>query len=166
MKKFSNEYLSFNVNPDQKYENINIDGIIFNPSKYNSMIILGANPPDILGNYSGTSLPFPSYDIAFENTINKYIIDQHGSFNINFKYPNSYYNKLGSEYVKPHLKLLFNDENGNMYGKIVTILLGNGIPYRSLGNKNTKYIKNRVNDNIPFQTQFKILETSYYPNRM
>jgi hypothetical protein len=52
-----------------------------------------------------------------------------------------------------------------MYGKIVTIILGNGIPYRSLCNKNTTYIK-RVNDNIPFQTQFKILETSYYPNRM
>lgn len=105
MKKFSNEYLSFTVNPDEKYKNININGIIFNPSKYNSMIILGANPPDILGNYSGSSLPFPSYDIAFNNTVNKYIIDQNGSFDINFKYPNSYYKPDG--YTKVISPIIF-----------------------------------------------------------
>ena len=105
MKKFSNEYLSFTVNPDEKYKNININGVIFNPSKYNSMIILGANPPDILGNYSGSSLPFPSYDIAFDNTVNKYIIDQNGSFDINFKYPNSYYKSDG--YTKVISPIIF-----------------------------------------------------------
>jgi hypothetical protein len=127
-----------------------------------------SSPSDSIHSFSGSGLPFPSEDIAYSNSpnIGRVELGKDGSFVIKIIYPNSYYNKLGSEYVKPHLKLLFNDENGNMYGKIVTILLGNGIPYRSLGNKNTKYIKNRVNDNIPFQTQFKILETSYYPNRM
>jgi len=112
MKKFSNEYLSFTVNPDEKYENISIDGIIFNPSKYTSMVLIGANPPDRLGNYSGTSLPFPCFDIAFDNTVNKHTIDQTGSFNINFKYPNSYYKPDG--YTKIVSPIIFVLDNMNI----------------------------------------------------
>ena len=123
-----------------------------------------SSPCDNIHSFSGSGLPFPNEDIAYSNSpnIGRAVLGKDGSFNIKFVYPNSYYKKLGAEYVKPHVKLLFSDEYNNVYGKIVTILLGNGTPYRHLKSHKNTHANININDNIPFQTQFKILESKHY----
>ena len=70
--KINNKYISGDITIDKKTV------LISGTKKHNNTInIMAANPPDILGNYSGTSLPFPSTDIAFENTKNKFNIPNH-----------------------------------------------------------------------------------------
>jgi hypothetical protein len=153
-----------------------VNGVIKDPLR-SQLLTLGKqvyvqywapSPSDNMHSFSGSGLPFPSEDIAYSNSpnIGRTVLGKDGSFSIKIIYPNSYYKQLGADYVKPHVKLLFGDENGNIYGKIVTILLGNGTPFRALTcDKNTTQMVRRINDNVPFQTQFKILEaTSYYPN--
>ena len=93
-----------------------------------------AAPPDYRHCISGSGLPYPNEDVAFESSpnIGKHPLGKDGSFSIKLKYPNSYYKNIGSIYVKPSVKVLFIDEQGTMYGKIISIVLGEGIPNRSL----------------------------------
>lgn len=111
MKTYSNEYLNFIVTPNESLKTITIQGNILNPGSYKLMILLAPNPPDNLSNYSGNSLPFPCFDIAFDNTINKYMIPSNGYFNTVFKYPNSYYKSDGRTKVTSPLVFLLDDNN-------------------------------------------------------
>jgi hypothetical protein len=83
---FNNQYVSAKITMLENNK-IQIKGSV---KGYNKIQIIAPNPPDKLGNYSGNSLPFPSRDIAFENTKNKYIVNGE-KFDIIFNYPNSYY---------------------------------------------------------------------------
>jgi hypothetical protein len=154
-----------------------IDGIIKDPLR-STLLSTGSqiyvqywasSPPDSRHSFSGSGLPFHNEEMAYSNSpnIGRVLLGNDSSFSIKLLYPNSYYKKLGSDYVKPNVKLLFSDENGNMYGKIVTVILGNGIPYRSLTLNKKKMLEDQMFynklDKIPSRTQFKILEASYYP---
>jgi hypothetical protein len=71
------------------------------------MVIIAPNPPDRRTSYSGTSLPFPSEDIAFENTKNYFEIKNDGRVNTEFLYPNSYYSPDGyTKIISPILVYL------------------------------------------------------------
>lgn len=89
--------------------NLIIKGTLHNPALYKNKTIKAANPPDIRTSYSGTALPFPSEEIAFENTKNHSIIDNSGVIDITFKYPNSYYSPCGCIKIKSPIMLLLDD---------------------------------------------------------
>lgn len=91
-------------------------------------------PPDVRQCVSGSGLPFPNEEVAFENSpnIGKIPLGSDGSFSIKLKYPNSHYRNLGALYVRPNVKVLFVDESGNMYGKILSVVLGEGTPDRTI----------------------------------
>jgi len=84
--KYNNEYVSGNIDFLEN-GNIKIQGKLLKNAKVD---IIASNPPDKLANYSGNSLPFPSTSIAFENTVNKFKIEN-THFSTEFIYPNSYY---------------------------------------------------------------------------
>ena len=70
--------------------------------------VIAANPIDKMSNYSGSGLPFPCADIAFENTPNlKHITTS--SFGATFEYPNSYYLPNGIDKVPPTIYLIVDD---------------------------------------------------------
>jgi hypothetical protein len=157
-----------------------VDGIIKDPLR--SLLLStgkqiyvqywASSPPDSRHSFSGSGLPFPNEEMAYSNSPNvgRALLGNDGSFSIKLLYPNSYYKTLGSDYVKPTVKLIFSDEDGNMYGKIVTVILGDGIPYRSLTlNKKRNSLKGPMfysgTDSLPSRTQFQILESSYYPEK-
>jgi hypothetical protein len=81
------------------------------------------SPPENRHSLSGSRLPFPCEDIAFSNSpnIGRSVLGKDASFNIKMNYPNGYYKNLGSEYVNPNVKLLVSDEEGNIYGKIISV---------------------------------------------
>jgi hypothetical protein len=89
--------------------NITIKGTLHNPASYKNKIIKAPNPPDIRTSYSGTALPFPSEEMAFENTKNHSVIDNTGIIDVNFKYPNSYYSPCGCIKIKSPIMLILDD---------------------------------------------------------
>jgi len=104
--KYNNEYVSGNITILNN--EIQISGKLHKNIKVH---IISANPPDKLINYSGDSLPFPSTEIAFENTNNKYEIIGN-SYDTTFSYPNSYYciSNL-NEKIPPAVYFVINPES-------------------------------------------------------
>jgi hypothetical protein len=93
-----------------------------------------ANPMIRNYSYSGSGLPYPNPEVAYHNTPNSGLInpednDQDQEFIITLKHPSEYYVKLGKKLLKPHVHLLLVDQN-----KIITVVIGDAIPNRSLTN--------------------------------
>jgi hypothetical protein len=100
---FNDEYTSFSVAFNGDHSLLQITGSVKNNALYNSVVIIAANPIDRMSNYSGSGLPFPNYEIAFENTPNIHKVDSSGLFNISFKYPNSFYMPDGINKIIPSI---------------------------------------------------------------
>ena len=128
-----------------------------------------ANPPTYNANFSGSGLPYPTEEIAFENTPNRGVVEViNGKFSISIKYPNSYYINMGTVYIEPNIRLILCDKNNKEIGEVVYVNLGEGIPFRTLTwpvqrnwNKGSEFY---VNKDLPVRTQFQILVDSAYPS--
>lgn len=89
--EFRNEYISCRVDFIDNCQHIQISGIVNNRSAFKNVLLIAPNPIDKRASYSGTGLPFPCADVAFEGSENMYDIPETGAFNTTFTYPNSYY---------------------------------------------------------------------------
>lgn len=129
------------------------------------------NPPDYRTSFSGSGIPFPNPDIAFENTPNRgSVVTQGGSFEFKVRYPNAFYLGLGSKYVEPTVFVKICDGTNNT--KIHNITLGKGIPFRMCTypptTKNVRprngplFYSGRIN--LPIRSQEQILRDSGYPS--
>ena len=105
---FNDEYTAFNITVNSDHSTLKIDGSIKNYTLYKDIIIIASNPINRMSNYSGSGLPYPNYEIAFENTPNIHKIETSGIFNITFKYPNSFYMPDGINKIKPSIYFVFN----------------------------------------------------------
>ena len=135
-----------------------------------TIIFWASNPPTYNTSYSGSGLPYPNSDIAYENTPNQGAVKAvNGKFEFRVRYPNSYYVGLGSLYIEPFVYIKVCEEGSD--GKVETIKLGNGIPFRSLSyppiayntaaRKDPTFYKGR--NDLPHRSQEKILRDSGYP---
>lgn len=88
-----------------------IKGSLKNPSKFTKKLIVAPNPPDYRTSYSGSALPFPCQEIAFEKTKNFYEIKDNGVIDVKFLYPNSYYNPEGTHKVTSPFVLILDNNN-------------------------------------------------------
>jgi|TARA_B110001450_G_scaffold255197_1_gene282139 hypothetical protein len=146
--KINNKYISGNITIDKI--NVNFSG---KKLCKNNINITAANPPDILGNYSGSSLPFPNTTIAFEQTQNKFEITSQ-NFDIKLLYPNSYYCILnGKEKILPTIYI--SDEN---YDNIISVTLEDNCPLKTLISRNHNNLPEFYNDKnhvLPTTTGYK-----------
>lgn len=98
---FNNNYVQCHVfiQGDQ----VVLQGNVIGLSEFEYVEIVAANPIDRMQSYSGSGLPFPCANIAFENTPNykKITNDDGGEFRLFFLYPNSYYTEDGITRVPP-----------------------------------------------------------------
>ena len=132
--------------------------------KYNA-----SSPPTYNNSYSGSALPFPNENIAFENTPNKGVAKViNGSFEFTIKYPNSYYTNLGNDLVSPEVKIIIVNNDNNKVSDMKIFKLGNSVPFRTLTwpvernwNKGALFYDNK---NLPIRTQYEILLDSAYPS--
>lgn len=127
-----------------------------------------AAPANRLYSYSGSGLPFSSYEQAFEGTPNKgtafYL---NGKFFINLEdVPNSFYLDLGSELVPPTVFVSFKS-NGQPLE--YTLQMTDGIPFRLLSYHPSR---NAAADNfyakqesLPVRSQEAILMASAHPGK-
>ena len=136
-----------------------------------TIIYWAANPPTYNGSFTGSGLPFPNAEIAYENSVNQGKVKTTGGhYEFRINYPNSYYTDLGNNFVEPcvHIKIV------QPYGEniIKTINLNNSIPFRSLRHSNGERTITTRDDNsfyigrdaLPFRSQEEILRDSGYPN--
>ena len=116
------------MNVTIKNSTILINGSINIPFK-NAMLIAPA-PIDTMQNYSGSGLPFPNSEIAFENTPNKKIITNN-SYNATFIYPNSYY--IHDDLQPPVIHLVVDNKIIDKY------VLPNILPLKTLTHRNMRF---------------------------
>lgn len=112
IKKISDNYITCVF--ESNGLNLTIKGTLHNPGVYKNKIIKAPNPVDMRTSFSGSALPFPNEEIAFENTKNHSIIDNTGVIDITFKYPNSYYLPCGLKKIKSPIFFIL-DDNKIMY---------------------------------------------------
>jgi hypothetical protein len=129
-----------------------------------------ANPPTYMESVSGSALPYPNEEVAFENTPNKGMITigSDAGFRIILQYPNKYYDQLGRILVPPQVRLRFLDEKNRPLSSWLVVSLGEGIPYRSLSwSEKRKWSQGPLffagREALPVRTQAQILEDSGYP---
>lgn len=106
-KFFSDDYVTLRVEVNGR--KVEVNGNLNNPAKYKKKVVTAPNPPDIRNSYSGTALPFPCEEIAFENTINYKEIDS-GHINVTFDFPNSYYAPGGVSKIKSPIMIIIDDK--------------------------------------------------------
>ena len=135
-----------------------------------TVVFWAANPATYSTSYSGSSLPYASPSMAFENTPNKGAVKvrSDGSFEFKVQYPNSFYSGLGSLYHPPKVYVkVCNDSQDN---KVQSITLGEGTPYRLLSyppppssapRRNPLFYDGR--DDLPVRSQEQVLRDSGYP---
>ena len=165
--KFFNKELCEGIIENTGDGNITITGKLKIDKQSAKIIFWAANPPDYNTSFSGSGLPFPSPEIAFEDTKNIGSVEaKNGVFKINIYYPNAYYVALGSLYIPPHIHLKICEEG---YDKYFSIKIGAGVPYRTLTHPAPPSINFRVspsfytNENLTVRSQEKILRDSRYP---
>ena len=127
------------------------------------------NPPDYITSYTGSVLPFPNPDVAFENTPNRGAVQlKGGTFEFRVKYPNAFYMNMGTDYIEPTVFIKLCNSN-----KIHTVKLGDGYPFRMLtyppsypnSRKRTSPIFYSGRNELPIRTQEQILRDSAYPDK-
>ena len=132
--------------------------------KENVLTFAAASPPDRRTSFSGSGLPFPSAQFAFDISPNVGSIKLgHGTmFSIEMQTPNSYYIGLGTLLVPPTIYFSYN--NGYTM-KQKSVKLYDGIPYRTLtypaARKNTMFYSSMLD--LPVRGQEEILHSSAYP---
>jgi len=104
---FTNEFVSCIISINGL--NVNIKGSLRNPSVYKKKIVIAPAPSSKLTSYSGSALPFPNEEIAFQNTKNLFDIKDDGVIETTFTYPNSYYSPDGLTKIKSPILFIFDD---------------------------------------------------------
>lgn len=128
--------MSCSIDYSADYSHIYIQGRIKSPKTYNKMVLIAANPIDRMTNYSGSGLPFPCAEIAFDNTPNKLIINPSGEFNTTFKYPNSFYAQNGSDKIISSVFFLLYSSNNDVINKQIELI--DWCVLRTLVNRNSR----------------------------
>lgn len=133
-------------------------------SKYKIQLKYWAsNSPDTRASFSGSGLPFPNEEVAYQNTNNQgtyKLINR--NFSLNMIKPNSYYTNQGKVLVKPHINIMFMTGDNKALGKVYKVDIEDYIPYRTLSmvRKDVMFYHNAP---LPIRTQEQILKDSGYP---
>jgi hypothetical protein len=95
------------------------------------IVYWAASPPTYSTAYSGSGLPYPNPEVAYNRTSNSGAIRaENRRFSFRIKYPNSYYVGLGSLYVPPHVHIKVCEPGMN--DKYFSVQIDDGIPFRTL----------------------------------
>tara|TARA_Y100000385_G_C13001023_1_gene597231 strand:- start:599 stop:1111 length:513 start_codon:yes stop_codon:yes gene_type:complete len=111
---FDDQHIYLKVTFYKDYSKIKLTGNAKNVGQYKNILLMAPNPIDRMSNYSGSGLPFPNNEIAFQNTPNKVDISDSGVINTDFLYPNSFYMPDGINKIISSVFLQLTDKNNNV----------------------------------------------------
>jgi len=89
--QFSSQLANAVVQISNDGKRVDIKGTVSNPNNYTKMSLIAPNPSTRGASYSGSALPYPCAQIAFDRTPNIADVPENGVFSASFRYPNSYY---------------------------------------------------------------------------
>jgi hypothetical protein len=125
--EFKNPDISGVIRYDVATDTFIVDG---QTSVSKTITYWAANPLWKNYSYAGSGLPYPNHEVAYENTVNQGTVDvKNGHFSFTLQHPSEYYVEQGKKLLKPHVHLELVDKN-----KVVTLLIADFLPYRSLRN--------------------------------
>lgn len=170
-KDYSNQHSCDGIVLDSGNGEYIVKGHVNTKTPNANILFWAANPATYTGSFTGSGLPYPSADVAYENTPNRGAVKSEGGhFRFRVRYPNAYYMGLGSVYVEPCVFIKVCEEGGD--NKVHRIRLGNGIPFRMLTyppslpqtapRQNALFYAGR--ETLPIRTQEDILRASAYPS--
>jgi len=136
---FQNNFVKCRVQILGKCDSIRITGSILNSNNFKNAMVLAPNPINKNASYSGTGLPFPCADIAFEETPNMKEIDlsqEAGSFDVKFSYPNSYYTVANKKKIISSIFFILDKIEGGK--EFIRFELKDMYPLRSLVNRESR----------------------------
>lgn len=131
----NNEYVSCRVEYLKDCKEIKITGRVL-ADRFSNVLLIAPNPIDKMGSYSGTGLPFPCSDIAFEGTKNISKVGKDGKINATFSYPNSYYSVADKKKIVSSVFFVFEAEDAKQ--EFVRFQLKDIYPLRTLINRETR----------------------------
>ena len=134
--EFQNSLVQCRVQVLGKCEGIRITGNVLSRNIYNNAMVLAPNPIDKKSSYSGTGLPFPCADIAFEGSPNMKEIDDSGAFDVEFSYPNSYYTVANKKKVISSIFFILDKVEGGK--EFIRFELKDMYPLRTLINRESR----------------------------
>jgi len=102
---FENDHVALNIEYLFNNKSVQIAGAVKLPKKFVKMVMIAAAPIDRMANYSGSGLPFPCRQFAFENTPNYHEIGVDGNIVRIFEYPNSYYDQACFNKLPPAVEI-------------------------------------------------------------
>lgn len=121
---------SRDVSSDSNKGSFLVKGSLKSPVASGVVKFIASNPADFRQSYSGSGLPFPNPEIAYENTQNKGSARvTNGNFEFYIQYPNSLYINQGTTLLSPHVLVKLCDSSDE---NVEVVVLGDGIPHRTL----------------------------------
>jgi hypothetical protein len=150
---------------------VTVSGRVSNLAGATKIVFWAPAPPDYRTSYSGSGLPYPNAEVAFQQTpsYGTVPVSGDGSFVFSIPFPSAYYTNLGTVYVQPHVRVQ-TVVNGKA-GAVETIKVAEGVPFRLLTYPpvpqtaprcSPQFYGNR--DILPVRTQEQVLRDSAYPS--
>lgn len=131
--EFDNEYIRCNIEFLNNCKHIKITGLVHNRLLYKNIVLIAPNSINLSSSYSGTGLPFPCADIAFENSPNVYEVDASGVIDTIFRYPNSYYTVANKNKIISSIFVVIEHTDGS--NQFIRLQLKDMYPLRTLVNR-------------------------------
>lgn len=128
--QFDHEHLTCSVDVGNT---VNIKGEIKNPGRFTVVEVKAAAPIDRMASYTGSGLPFPCVQIAFESTPNLHRVGlPRGEFECAFVYPNSFYGPDARTKIGPAIFILLVSSDRHTEPVTVRIDLPDPLPLKTL----------------------------------
>ncbi len=131
---FDNEFVQCTVTiRDDLSAKMSVKGHVKQMAASREVVVSAANPMDRMTNYTGSGMPFPCQQIAFENTPNyARITEPSGSFDLEFSYPNSYYTTDAYTKIEPSVFVTLYWKDATKDKMVVRLPLVDRAPLRTL----------------------------------
>lgn len=156
--------IQFTINFLNSKQLVKISGKVNENVKDNILTFSAAAPADRMTSFSGSGLPFPNAQMAFDNSknIGSIKISSDNTFSLEMYTPNSYYVGMTHK-IPPTVYFKYNNGYKN---KNISLKLFDGIPYRSLTypeqRKDVAFYSSLWA--LPVRGQEEILRSSGYPS--
>ena len=156
---FENSFVKCDIKTVDDCRNIHLTGIVYNRPMYKNVVFVANSPVDRKASYSGTGLPFPCADIAFEGSKNVAMVDNNGIIDIKFSYPNSYYSVANKKKIISSVFLIIEPIDGQK--EFIRFELDDLYPLRTLTNRETRlgpeFYSNKY-EILPIDTSHEIMK--------
>ena len=149
---------------EKKDHHVRIVGKVNENVKDLTLTFSASAPCDRRTSFSGSGLPFPNAEYAFDNSPNvgSIKLGQNNSFILEMSIPNSYYMGLGTILIPPTIYFTYN--NGYAIKK-QSVQICDSIPYRSLTYPSSRTSPSFYSSfsTLPVRGQEEILKSNKYP---